>query len=123
MDKLLDFPGDVFIPPEAHFFQLVKIAVTHDSILIITKLWTDKDGRERGMGSRLDIYHFKDWVRQNLLEQYQPLFDCVSKKIRKDINYLNSAAKNIEGLRDNFVAHLIFDDKQRLIPSVNTKVS
>ncbi|MDD4875742.1 MAG: hypothetical protein PHQ86_01215 [Dehalococcoidales bacterium] len=121
LEKLLDFPANLFISPEDNFFQLVNVAMTHDSILIITKLWIDKDGRKEGEGQRLNIHHFKEWVRQNLLAQYQPMFDCVLKEIRDDIGYLSSRTRDIKNLRNNFVAHLIFDDNQRF--ERNTNVS
>jgi len=117
LKKLVNFPYDLVIDPQHPFFELVEVALTENSILVITKLVTDQ-GKEKE-----SIIRFKDWVREQIKERYKGTFDHMLSERRPDIKGLRKASKKIKPLRDEVIAHLIVDNNHQLEYSGDMKVA
>lgn len=104
MDKLLDFRSDLFLGlGKETFLTLVKISLSESSLLIISKLTTDT-GTEC-----LSIRRFKNWVREQVKEEYREALDRLLKQHKFD-KAIQTTQKKIKDIRDNFIAHLTVDE-------------
>jgi hypothetical protein len=111
LDKLLQFSTNtknLFLGPDRqNFLTLVSISFTDSSLLIITKLTTDKKGEF------LSILWFKNKIREWIKEKYLEDFNRLLRenKFSRTVDKLKKKAKDI---RDNRIAHIIVDKNLQL---------
>lgn len=114
LEKLLDFPSDpgyLFLGHDRQsFLQLVKIAFTEGSILIISKLTTS--GRDR-----FTLELCKNRISEMVKPEYQNAFNRMLKKARFSTKVRVSRTK-VNEIRNYLIGHLIVDKDMRPILSV-----
>lgn len=97
--KIFEFPFDLFCPLENKiFFSRVVWNFYENSVLIITKLATDK-GRDLHT-----LRQFKNWVREQIKEEYKSDFRQKLREVKFDLG-TNKIFHKAKDLRDNVYAH------------------
>ena len=100
LEKLLDFPFDLFVMPDRRtFFRLVQINLFRSCIIIVWKLVEDPDP------SALTLLRFKNEVRRHIRPQYASSFDAALKETKFD-KQIEQLLEPIRTLRNKRIAHL-----------------
>jgi len=100
LEKLLDFPFDLFVMPDRRtFFRLVEINLFRSCIMIVWGLVEDPDP-----GS-LTLLRFKNEIRRHIRPQYASSFDVDLKEAKFD-RQIKQVRDRVRTLRNKRIAHL-----------------
>ncbi|MEE9248541.1 MAG: hypothetical protein V3U79_07590 [Dehalococcoidia bacterium] len=105
IDKLLNFPVQLFLAPDSQaFFSLMKTAFLDSSVLIIANLLDD------GGKNTISLPQFRNLVRQKWIKkEHQKSFDDVLR-LAKFGRTVQTISSNIRLIRNHFVGHVTIDD-------------
>jgi len=97
--KIFEFPFDIFCSLQnSIFFSTVIWNIYENSVLIITKLATDK-------GTDLHtLLHFKNWVREQIKEEYKSDFRQKLRELKFDLG-TKEIFEKAKDLRNYVLAH------------------
>lgn len=100
LEKLLDFPFDLFVMPDRRtFFRLVEINLFRSCLMIVWKLVEDPDP------NALTLLRFKNEIRRHIRPQYACSLDAVLKETKFD-KQIEQLLEPIRTLRNKRIAHL-----------------
>ena len=104
LDKLLDFPGDLFLGPgKQTFLALAEINLFENSLLTISKLTTDTNK------DSLSLPRFKNCVRKKVRQKYLTAF-CQLLRDNKFSKTTKTSWEKVKNIRNSFIAHLAVDE-------------
>jgi hypothetical protein len=103
LDHVLSFPFGLFtLPGRSIFFRMVFDNFFYSSLLMITRLVTDKDP------DVFTLQRFKNQIRNMVKEEYRDSFDTILRELRFD-SETRKLLDKASTLRDQRVAHSLKD--------------